>query len=235
MYTQLESPRGSVVLHVCENCSVGTPSLRLGAQIKLFISTLQWHSSHTCLLLPLLSASSWVLCGRLAEAVTFNCVSVIIGKLQVTRRFSESGLPHLPVFICQLLRLMPMFGLIGFCSLAQLWSSGQRDVGSMSTTHPQPFVEWSGISFLLFPSSLLSYLVCTCLHFHAHELFLVYFTFYHPLISLFILQSQMPLKACLHSLTFCPHLIFTHHPVSPFSLLKHFTPRPPMASILPNS
>lgn len=50
---------------------------------------------------------------------------------------------HMP----QSLRVMPMFGLIGFCSLAQPCSSGQRDVGLMSTTHPAFCrMEWYFIS-----------------------------------------------------------------------------------------
>lgn len=65
------------------------------------------------------------------------------------------------------LTLMPMFGLIGFCSLAQPWSSGQRDVGLMSTTHPAAFcrMEWyfmSAVSILSMVLFSMYLSACSC-------------------------------------------------------------------------
>lgn len=92
---QLERRHGSVALHVQENCAVGTPSPLFGAQEKLFFRMFQLHSDHICLLVPLLSASSWVFCGRWAGALNFSCVYVTTEKSQVTKRASESGLLHI--------------------------------------------------------------------------------------------------------------------------------------------
>lgn len=61
MWTQLERRHDLAALHVQGNCALGTPRPWSGAQEKPCFRMFQLHSGHTGLLVPLLSASSWVL------------------------------------------------------------------------------------------------------------------------------------------------------------------------------
>lgn len=101
-----------------------------------------------------------------------------------------------------------MFSLMGFYSLAQTWSLGQKDVGSNPVNSSSSLL-WNEMvfSFLLFRTSpnifgCILMQICSLLS----------TSFSTILFSSFLtLQSQISLKTCLHSLALCSYLVLTQH------------------------